>query len=44
MDITVRPMSAGDLDDADRIMRLAFGTFNGLEDPNYSSSKTISTF
>lgn len=34
MNITVRPMSAGDLDNADRIMRLAFGTFNGLEDPS----------
>ena len=32
-DLTVRPMAAGDLDDADRIMRTAFGTFLGLPDP-----------
>jgi GNAT superfamily N-acetyltransferase len=29
----VRPLTAGDLDAADRIMRLAFGTFLGLPDP-----------
>jgi GNAT superfamily N-acetyltransferase len=29
----VRPMKDSDLDDADRIMRLAFGTFLGLPDP-----------
>src|SRR5688572_27643213 len=29
----VRPMKDSDLDDADRIMRLAFGTFLGLPEP-----------
>lgn len=33
MDITVRPLREGDLPDADRIMRLAFGTFLGLPEP-----------
>ncbi|MDP8921263.1 MAG: GNAT family N-acetyltransferase [Chloroflexota bacterium] len=33
MDITIRPLERGDLDEADRIMRLAFGTFVGLPDP-----------
>jgi GNAT superfamily N-acetyltransferase len=31
--ITVRPMKDSDLEDADRIMRLAFGTFLGLPEP-----------
>ena len=31
--ITVRPLERGDLDEADRIMRLAFGTFLGLPEP-----------
>lgn len=31
--ITVRPLGQGDLDEADRIMRLAFGTFLGLPEP-----------
>lgn len=31
--VTVRPMEEGDLGEADRIMRLAFGTFLGLPDP-----------
>lgn len=31
--ISVRPMREADLDIADRIMRLAFGTFAGLADP-----------
>lgn len=31
--ITVRPLQESDLDEADRIMRLAFGTFIGLPDP-----------
>lgn len=31
--IRIRPMQEGDLQEADRIMRLAFGTFLGLPDP-----------
>lgn len=31
--LTVRPMDPGDVDDADRIMRTAFGTFLGMPDP-----------
>lgn len=31
--VTVRPLEEGDLDAADRIMRVAFGTFVGLPDP-----------
>ena len=33
MDITVRPLEERDLPEADRIFRLAFGTFIGLPDP-----------
>ena len=33
MTIRVRPLVESDLDEADRIMRLAFGTFMGLPDP-----------
>jgi len=33
-DVHVRPMRADDLDAADRVMRLAFGTFRGLPDPS----------
>jgi GNAT superfamily N-acetyltransferase len=33
MTILVRPLVESDLDEADRIMRLAFGTFLGLKDP-----------
>ena len=33
MNILVRPLRAPDLPSADRIFRLAFGTFNGLPDP-----------
>ena len=33
MNITVRPLREPDLPLADRIFRLAFGTFNGLQDP-----------
>lgn len=33
MDVIVRPLKESDLDEADRIMRLAFGTFIGLPDP-----------
>jgi GNAT superfamily N-acetyltransferase len=32
-DVTVRPLAESDLPKADRIMRLAFGTFIGLPDP-----------
>jgi GNAT superfamily N-acetyltransferase len=32
-DIIVRPLLESDLDAADRVMRLAFGTFNNLENP-----------
>lgn len=32
-DVTIRPMRAADLDEADRVFRLAFGTFVGLPDP-----------
>ncbi len=32
-DVSVRPLREGDLSEADRIMRLAFGTFLGLPDP-----------
>jgi GNAT superfamily N-acetyltransferase len=32
-DVTVRPLAERDLAEADRIMRLAFGTFLGLPDP-----------
>lgn len=31
--VRVRPLVADDLDSADRVMRLAFGTFRGLPDP-----------
>lgn len=33
LDLDVRPLREGDLDEADRIMRLAFGTFIGLPEP-----------
>lgn len=33
LDVTVRRMQENDLQEADRIMRLAFGTFIGLPDP-----------
>ena len=33
MDVTVRPLREDDLREADRIFRLAFGTFVGLPDP-----------
>jgi GNAT superfamily N-acetyltransferase len=33
LDITVRPLQESDLDSADHIMRLAFGTFIGLPEP-----------
>src|SRR5687768_16839562 len=32
-DVLVRPMREDDLEEADRIMRLAFGTFIGMPDP-----------
>lgn len=33
MTLDIRPLREGDLDAADRVMRLAFGTFIGLPDP-----------
>jgi hypothetical protein len=33
LDITVRPLKENDLSAADKIMRLAFGTFIGLPEP-----------
>ncbi len=33
MDVIIRQLGESDLDEADRIMRLAFGTFIGLPDP-----------
>ena len=33
-EVRVRPLLADDLDDADRVLRLAFGTFRGLPDPS----------
>jgi hypothetical protein len=32
-DVTIRPLAEADLDAADRVMRVAFGTFVGLPDP-----------
>ena len=32
-DVSIRPLREGDLSEADRIMRLAFGTFFGLPEP-----------
>jgi hypothetical protein len=31
--VRVRPLAAGDLDEADRICRVAFGTFLGAPEP-----------
>ena len=33
MELTIRPLTEGDIAEADRILRLAFGTFLGLADP-----------
>lgn len=33
-DVTIRAMEQRDLDDADRVHRLAFGTYYGLQDPS----------
>jgi GNAT superfamily N-acetyltransferase len=33
-DVSIRPLEEGDLPEADRIMRVAFGTFLGLPDPS----------
>ena len=38
----VRPMHADDLDSADRVMRLAFGTIRGLRDPSAAFGDTDS--
>ena len=35
-DVSIRPLEEGDLPEADRIMRVAFGTFLGLPDPSGS--------
>ena len=32
-DVSIRPLQGGDLDAADRVMRMAFGTFLGAPDP-----------
>ncbi len=32
-DVSIRPLREGDHSEADRIMRLAFGTFLGLPEP-----------
>jgi Acetyltransferase (GNAT) family len=32
-DVSIRPLQAADLDAADRVMRIAFGTFLGVPDP-----------
>ena len=32
-DVSIRPLQEGDLDAADRVMRMAFGTFLGAPDP-----------
>jgi hypothetical protein len=34
LDVAVRPLREDDLPEADRVMRLAFGTFIGLPDPS----------
>jgi GNAT superfamily N-acetyltransferase len=33
IDVSIRPLEERDLDDADRVMRMAFGTFLGAPDP-----------
>src|SRR3982074_274432 len=33
IDVSIRPLEEGDLDAADRVMRMAFGTFLGAPDP-----------
>jgi hypothetical protein len=33
LDVSIRPLESGDLDVADRLMRIAFGTFLGAPDP-----------
>jgi len=44
-DARVRPMVEGDLDDADRVTRLAFGTYRGLPDPasTFGDAETVRT-
>lgn len=43
--VHVRPMTEGDLDEADRVMRLAFGTVRGLPDPAraFGEAQTVRT-
>jgi N-acetylglutamate synthase-like GNAT family acetyltransferase len=38
--VVVRPMLADDLDEADRVLRLAFGTIRGLPDPESAFGNT----
>ena len=33
LDVSIRPLEPGDLDVADRLMRMAFGSFLGAPDP-----------
>src|ERR1700730_11670775 len=33
IDVSIRPLEEGDLEAADRVMRMAFGTFLGAPDP-----------
>ncbi len=39
--VIVRPMREEDLDEADRIIRLAFGTFLGMSEPLDSTAMPI---
>ena len=41
--VTIRAMRAGDLDEADRIFRLAFGTFLGLSGQRWVGSSDNTT-
>jgi predicted N-acetyltransferase YhbS len=43
--VLVRPLLADDLDAADRVMRVAFGTFRGLPDPSaaFGDSESVRT-
>ena len=33
MDVSIRPLTENDLEEANHVFRLAFGTFLGLSDP-----------
>ena len=41
MDIRIRPLEERELPEADRIIRLAFGTFMGLPDPTKTFGSTL---